>query len=252
LGCGRNGKDTVAGQGGQNAVHAQSETHTNHLTVTTDEYGLQKPDFYYTTDNASFWTIQADIARDLWDNDFACVIRIDISKMGGSMPALNKIFALEEAHPQHEKFPGTFFVFNGQKSVQKKVEQGIISFTPDSTEYGDINGTFDVIMTDYDSTILPPPQYRLSGSFSFRMGTSGPANPRPDEVYPMTGKESYDRFCSSCHSLGDFDMIGESASDLSMRGGELPLIFPGAVPKHQEIPLGSPELQSLRIFLNAW
>ena len=68
-------------------------------------------------------------------------------------------------------------IFNGQKSVLKKVEQGIVSFTPGSTASGDVAGVFDVVLVDYDSATVPPPQHHLKGMFNFRMGTYGPASP---------------------------------------------------------------------------
>lgn len=149
-------------------------TYTNHFTITTDEYGLLAPNFYYSTNNGSFWSIQADIADDIYDPDFQCVMRIDILKENGAMPAINKTFSIED-NGQYEKFPGTFFVFNGQESTNRKVEQGTISFTSDSTASGTVTGSFDVILTDYDSTNVPAPQYNIKGDFSFKMGTYGAA-----------------------------------------------------------------------------
>lgn len=152
----------------------KESTQTNFFAITIDEYGLLAPTFYYSTNNGSFWSIQADIANDIYDPDFKCVIRIDILKENGAMPAINKTFSIED-NGQYEKFPGTFFVFNGQESTNRKVEQGTISFTSDSTASGNVTGSFDVILTDYDSTTVPAPQYNIKGDFSFKMGTYGPA-----------------------------------------------------------------------------
>jgi hypothetical protein len=103
-------------------------------------------------------------------------MRIDIAKSNGSMPSIGgKTYSLEES-AQHEKFPGSFIVLNGDKSSLKKVESGTITFTQDSTPSGDVNGTFDVMLTDYDSTISPTPHYHLMGTFSFKMGTYGAAS----------------------------------------------------------------------------
>lgn len=156
----------------------QKQVYANHFIVTYDEYGLLTPNFYYSTDNAVFWSIQAAVANDLYDPDFKCTMRIDILKDNGVMPAINKTFSIED-NPQYEKFPGKFYVFNGQVSTDKKVEQGIISFTPDSTTSGEVKGSFDVILTDYDSTTVPAPQYNLNGNFSFKMGTYGSASAAP-------------------------------------------------------------------------
>ena len=82
------------------------------------------------------------------------------------MPAINKTFSIEE-NPLYEQFPGSFLVFNGEPSTNNKVERGIISFTPDSKIPGVIQGSFDVVITDYDSGIVPAPQYYLTGSFKF-------------------------------------------------------------------------------------
>jgi hypothetical protein len=221
----------------------------NHVTITADDYGLQTPNFYYSTDNDVFWSIQADIADDVHDIDFRCVIRIDIVKSGGSLPALSKTYALSP-DPLHETFPGTLYVFNGHKSVMMKAEQGTISFASTNSE-SDIEGAFDVVITDYASPLIPAPQYRLAGTFGFSMGTYGPADPRPAEVFPSEGKAAYDRSCAACHALGKYDLTGESASDLSMRGGELPAVFPGSVTEHQELAVDPASMQALRIFLNA-
>jgi hypothetical protein len=158
----------------------QQQAPANCLTVTDDEYGLLKPNFFYSTNNDAFWSIQADIGENVWDLNFRTVIRIDIQKSGAnSLPSIGgKTFSIED-QTQYEKFPGAFLVLNGEKSVLKKVEQGTISFTPDSTLSGDVNGTFDVILTDYDSTTLPAPQYHLKGTFSFKIGTFGPASSVP-------------------------------------------------------------------------
>jgi hypothetical protein len=165
------------------------------------------------------------------------------------MPDLNKIFSLE-AGADHEQFPGSFYVFNGHKSVLKKVEQGVISFRFSSAT--DVSGEYDVILTDYDSRIYPAPEYRLAGSFFYIVGSSGPAFPLPDEIIPLNGEITYDRSCSGCHRLGKYDVVSESASDLSMRGGELPLVYPGATTEHQSVELDLQAMHDIKIFLNAW
>lgn len=244
--CGSGG-----GGGNGGSVTGVEQSPINYLTVTSDDYGLMTPNFYYSTDNAAFWSIQANVANDVWDQNFQSIIRIDIPKAGNNvMPDINKTFSIED-NSQYAKFPGTFYVFNGHVAVYKKVEQGTISFSVDSTASNKITGAFDVIVTDYDSKIIPAPQYHLTGVLSFKIGTFGPANPLPAEVYPHQGKEAYDQRCSACHSLGTYDPIQKSASDLSQRGGELPMVYPGAVGEHQGISLDQQTMQYLRIFLNA-
>jgi len=154
----------------------QQQAYVNYLTVTLDEYGLVQPNFYYSTNNNSFWSIQADVAQNVWDPNFASVIRIDIPKAGdGELPGIGgKTYAIED-NPLYEKFPGSFLVFNGQRSTLKKVEQGTISFTPDTTAADKVNGAFDVVLVDHDSTTIPAPQYHLKGVFKFKMGTYGPS-----------------------------------------------------------------------------
>ena len=153
----------------------RTQTTTDNFAVTYDEYGLAKPNFFYSTNNDSFWSIQADIADNVWDPNFKTVMRIDIIKTNGTAPVIGgKTFSIEDS-AQYEKFPGVFIVLNGENSALKKVESGTISFVQDSTLSGDINGAFDVILTDYDSTISPTPHYRLMGTFSFKMGTYGAA-----------------------------------------------------------------------------
>lgn len=244
-GCGGN-----SGQG--SAVNEQKvmngSVQSNSFTVALDDYGLQSPNFYYSTDNQAFWSIQANIANTVHDEDFKCVIRVDVQKTNGMLPNLNKTFSIEEGG-MYEKFPGSLYVFNGHKSVHKKVEQGIISFKPGKTA-GEISGVYNVVMTDYDSRIVPSPRYRIGGEFHFSMGIYGPADPLPEEVFPLNGKNSYDLFCSGCHQLGEYDPVKKTASDLSMRGGELSMFYPGVVAEHQT-ELDEQAMLDLRIFLNA-
>ena len=150
----------------------QDPAHTNYLTVTYDEYGLIQPNYYYSTNNDSYWSIQADVAVNAWDPAFKTVIRIDILKSdNGDMPSVGgKTFSIED-NPQYEKFPGTFLVFNGEKSTLKKVSQGTITFSPDSAA-SQATGDFDVTLVDNDSSIDPAPQYHLKGVFNFKLGTS--------------------------------------------------------------------------------
>jgi hypothetical protein len=152
---------------------------SNYFEISGADYDILKPNYYYTTNNDKFWSIQAAVAKDVWDEEYRCVVRIDIQKsIAGEMPVINKTFSIGE-DPNYERFPGAFIVFNGEKSVSKKVEQGLLSFTEDSTASGTVRGSFEVILTDYDSASVPPPQHRLTGSFNFNMGTYGPASPLP-------------------------------------------------------------------------
>lgn len=179
-GCGGGGDATdssapVTSSAGVNTSPAAVEpAAANYFTVSSDDYSLIRPSFYYSTDNDSFWSIQANVAKNVTDIDSVGVIRIDIPKTGRNMPNLNKTFSIEDG-TQFEKFPGSFLVFNGERAVQRKVEQGVISFSPDSVSSGKVNGTFEVTLTDYDSATVPAPQYHLKGSFKFVMGTFGPA-----------------------------------------------------------------------------
>ncbi len=152
---------------------------SNYFEIISNDYTVLKPNFYYSTNNEEFWSIQAAVAQDVWDAEYKCVVRIDVKKSAsGEMPAINKTFSIEN-NPLYEQFPGEFLVFNGERSVNKKVEQGILTFTPDSTASGVVRASFEVTVTDFDSTIIPPPQYHLTGSFRFKMGTYGPASPLP-------------------------------------------------------------------------
>jgi hypothetical protein len=242
------------GGGGSNSQPATvaSAPNANVLKVTDDSYGLLNPDFYYSTDNAEFWSIQANVANDVNDPNFRTVIRIDITKTNnGGLPALNKTYSIED-NPAYERFPGVFYVFNGQKSTNNKVEQGTITFAPDSGSSREVHGTFDVSITDYNSKITPPPQYRIKGVFSFDIGTYGAAAPLVTNIYPDNGKTTYDKLCSTCHSLRTYAPALKSASDLAQYGGELPLVYPGTSPEHQQITLDVQTMQDLRVFLNAW
>ena len=97
------------------------------------------------------------------------------------MPGIGgKTFSIED-NPSYEKFPGAFLVFNGERSTLKKVGQGTISFSADSTET-EATGAFDVTLTDNDSTLVPPPQYHLKGIFNFKLATNNPASPLSEAV----------------------------------------------------------------------
>lgn len=176
--CGGPAGNVDNNSGAEDVVQYEEVAQANYFTVQSDDYNIQTPNFFYSTDNESFWSMQANIATDIYDPELQNIIRIDIQKENNSMPSIGKTFSIEESS-QYEKFPGTFLVFNGQESTRKKVEQGIISFTSDSNESGYINGAFDVIMTDYDSTTVPTPQFHIKGEFSVKMGTYGPITPFP-------------------------------------------------------------------------
>ena len=169
-GCGGGGEKETAGTTTVTTQYTSDQpAKTAYLTVTSDDYNLVAPNFYYSTVNESFWSIQANIARYVQDIDTRCVIRIDVPKINGSWPLLNKEFSIED-NPHYEKFPGTILVFNGSPSTMRKVEHGIISFAPDSVTSEHVSGFFDVTMTDYGSGSLPVPHHHLKGDFNFRMG----------------------------------------------------------------------------------
>jgi hypothetical protein len=174
-GCGSGGGGGAPSPTAGVTSPAASAVTTNYLVVTDDAYGLVAPTFYYSTDNEKLWSIQANMAKGVVDVDARCVIRIDSPKGELPLPRLDRTFSIEES-PLYERFPGTFFVFNGQKSTNKKVEQGIISFRPEAAAAGRVAGSFDVTMTDYDAPVVPAPTYRLKGVFDFRMGGYGPAS----------------------------------------------------------------------------
>jgi hypothetical protein len=177
-GCGGGGEDTAtpapASTTGVVTAPPAVEHSVNYFTVTEDQLGLVAPTFYYSTDNYAFWSIQANLAKSATDIDSVSVYRIDIPKNGNPIPELNKSFSIEEGGT-YDKFPGSFFVFNGEKSVKKRVERGTITFSPDSVAAKRVKGTFEVVVTDYDSGVTPAPERKLKGSFHFVMGTCGPA-----------------------------------------------------------------------------
>lgn len=179
-GCGGGGEhsaptavNTSVG-GGSSTASAPARNAADYFAMTIDEYGIIKPNFYYSTNNDLFWSIQANVATSVTDPNTVTVYRIDIAK-GGAFPALNQAFSIEAgtALPQ---FPGQFLVFDGAKSVTKKVEQGTITFTPGSSADSMVSGSFDVVLTDYDSATVPSPRYRLQGAFSFVIGTYNTAS----------------------------------------------------------------------------
>ena len=165
------GESTAATVTASNSGMTEQST-INSFTASYDEYGLIKPNFFYSIYTDSFWSIQADVAENVWDPNTKTVVRIDIQKPAGSdmLSVGGKTFAIEDNAP-YEKFPGSFLVFNGQQSTLRRVEAGTISFSPGSILSGYVNGSYDVLLTDYDSAIFPTPHYRLMGTFSFKAGT---------------------------------------------------------------------------------
>ncbi len=157
------------------AYNGQEQAADDYLLLTTDEYGLLQPTFFYATDNDTFWCIESAVAKDAVDPDYKTIIRIDIPKTNGaSLPDVSgKTFSIEADGP-FDQFPGFFLVFNGQKSTFKKAVAGTISFSPGSSAAEKVEGDFDIVIADYDSTAVPAPRYRLQGRFSFTMNTSGP------------------------------------------------------------------------------
>ncbi|NVN99372.1 MAG: hypothetical protein HXX17_08615 [Geobacteraceae bacterium] len=149
---------------------------TNYFQISDSDYKFASiPTFYYSTDNASFWSIQASIANSITDINSRCVYRIDVQKSGAVLPELNKTFSIEGGGAL-EKFPGTFLLLDGKESSLKKVEQGTITFTSDSVMSDHVSGSFDVTVTDYDSQVRPAPSYYLKGVFSFKVGGYGTAS----------------------------------------------------------------------------
>jgi hypothetical protein len=148
---------------------------TNYMQISATDYNFSTaPNFYYSTDNQAFWSIQANVASSVTDINARSVFRIDVPKIG-QLPQFNRSFSIETGG-EYEKFPGTFYVLDGQQATRKKVENGVITFTPDSVMSGHVSGSFDVNFTDYDSSLIPAPRYSLKGVFSFKMGESAPAS----------------------------------------------------------------------------
>jgi len=147
----------------------------NYFKITSSDFDILTPNYYFSADSVSYWSVQAAVAQDYWDPAYKCIIRIDIEKPGyNEMPAINKAFSLGE-NTLYDKFPGAFLVFNGELKVSKKVEEGVLIFTPDSKASGLVQATYDVIVSDIDPTSAPAPRYHITGSLNFTMGTYGPA-----------------------------------------------------------------------------
>lgn len=186
-GGGGGGVDTyapasVAGSGNVvNSAPQEQQANTNYFVTTSDDFGLTSPTFYYSTNNEKYWSIQADLAEDVFDKDFLTIIRIQIMKENGVMPEINKTFSIDW-DPQYDQFPGEFLIPNGQDSTRKKVERGLVTFAPESVASGEVLGSFDVILTDYDADRSPVPEYRIQGQFRFKMGTYGPAVAQPTDI----------------------------------------------------------------------
>lgn len=175
-GCGGGGAGAPEASPPATSSAVQQAGSTAQFSVSSDDYPLAAPTFYYSTINDSFWSIQANIARFVQDIDTRCVIRIDVPRVNGNWPSLNSVFSIEEL-PGVQRFPGTVLVFNGSASTMSRVESGTISFSPDSVATGRVKGSFNVTMTDYGAVSQPLPQHHIKGSFDFRMGDYRPADP---------------------------------------------------------------------------
>lgn len=141
----------------------------------TDYHFAASPNFYYSTDNESFWSLQANIAASPTDINARTVFRMDVPKKGSLLPSLNRSFSIEDGG-QYEKFPGTFSVLDGRQSSAKKVEKGTITFSSESVMAEHVSGSFDLTLTDYDSSVSPAPKFYLKGVFNFKVGDYGPAS----------------------------------------------------------------------------
>ena len=118
-GCGSGGGESVVSPVSQGAAvsmttsagqAAASPITTNYLQIAASDYPFAvTPNFYYSTDNQSFWSIQANVAKTVSDIDSRSVIRIDIQKSGAPLPQLNRTFSIE-AGGNFERFPGSFMV----------------------------------------------------------------------------------------------------------------------------------------------
>lgn len=185
-GCGSGGSDSSptltvsSSQTSQMPASATIQTvpnvvRTNYFQISATDYNFStSPNFFYSTDNQAFWSIQANVASSVTDINSRSVFRIDVPKIG-QLPQFNQSFSIE-AGGEYQRFPGTFYVLDCQQSTRKKVESGVIVFTPDSVMSGHVSGSFDVNFLDYDSNVTPVPRYSLKGVFSFKMGESAPAS----------------------------------------------------------------------------
>ena len=249
------GKEQTASQSGSLAELPSASAVKEIVAVgniVADDYGITLPNFCYTTDNASFWSVQLAVATGETDPGFKTILRIDLPKSDASLALPSgRIFSLEAGGP-YDRFPGTVTVFNGEWSTLKTVETGTLHFSAPAQGQGTRTIIFDLGFADYDSAERPVPRYQLKGDFTTegvpgaqRLTCGGTGDGRGGEAL-------YRDKCSRCHSLGAYLSVGNSVSDLRLRGGELPFCFPGTVPEHQQINLDAASLWRLRVALNAW
>lgn len=226
-------------------TEAQEQSGTS-FTITSDDYGVQKPTYLAATKGGNGLILRAAIATSMTDPDFRTVARIDIANPAQVIAGVSYSFGADAGVPT---FPGTLYVFNGHPSTMLKTTGGTIAFTTYGTLPGEpVRGSFRATIRDENTA--SGGSYTIAASFSYRTGCYGPILPAPVPV-PAEASSIYSSRCASCHTLGGLDATPGTAPELALKGGELQTLFSSGTPGHQGITLAAEELSWLKILLNA-
>jgi hypothetical protein len=243
-GTGSSGKASVSTQQSGSAQPAAFE-------VLVDDYGVSLPNLLYLSDNSAFWCLEAAQGRGALDPDFKSILRIDLPKSAYSiLTGGDANFSLGSS-TGNPRFPGSFLIFNRHSSTLKCIESGTISFSF-GTGRESITITFDVEFSDPSSRLTPAPRYHLKGRMRSATACGAQTIATGDPGLQVLGEQCYDAKCSGCHALGAYNNRRGTASDLSERGGELPVSYPGADAVHRDLVIADCEMWPLRVMLNAW
>ena len=238
--------------GGGGSAPAALDTETQgtggtSFTITSDDYGVQKPTYLAATKGSNGLTLRAAIASSMTDVEFRTVARIDIAHP--AQVAAGASYSLGGTDAGLPSFPGTLHVFNGHPSTMLRTTGGTIAFTSYGTNPGEpVSGSFRA--TILDENTAPAASYTIAATFSYRTGEYGPILPAPVPV-PPEASSIYSSRCASCHTLGVSDATSGTAPDLALKGGHLEALFSPGRAGHHGVTLAAEEVSALKVLLNA-
>jgi mono/diheme cytochrome c family protein len=240
-GCGGGGGSSPA------ALDTNAPEEGSSFTITSDDYGLQKPGYLSASRGSNGVVLRAAIASSMTDPQFRTVARVDVPNPDAV--AAGTVYSLGAAGGGNPSFPGTIYVFNGHPSTLLQTTGGTIAFTSYGTNPGDrVSGTFTAVIVDGNDATFRE-SYTIAASFNYRMGDYGPVIPAPAPV-PLEAAAIYSSRCAGCHTLGSVDGSG-SAPELALKGGHIETLFEHGSVDHQGVRLAAEEVSALKILLNA-
>lgn len=144
----------------------------NRFDLTVDEYGLRRPTLLYSVTTPHFVRLDSAIGTstsDGWNLKPLTTIYIDQPRA----VAAGTVYSVDPT--SSSTFPGVVVFFNGEDSTSRRAVSGTVAVQKWGTVAGDlVAGSFDLVMTDGDSPVTPPPSYRMAGDFSYCLGSETP------------------------------------------------------------------------------